>query len=123
MPYSVSLRNSVVTYVAGKGSALAPTTMYLAMYNGDPLGTGVQVGSRVAISSAMGTASNGQISNTAEIAWPRTTSALGTVTHLALFNAESGGTLFASGALASPVNVPANVTPTVPVGGLIISLT
>lgn len=123
MGYSTTLKNQVVTYIAGKGSALTPSTMYLAMYNGDPLGVGVQVGSRVAITNAMGVASNGSITNTSDIMWPRTTAALGQVTHVALFNAASGGTLFGAAALQSPVNIGANVTPTIPAGFLVISLT
>lgn len=123
MPYTATLKNSLVSYIAGKGTALTPVAMYLALYNGDPLGAGIQVGTRTEITSKMGTATNGQIMNTSEIQWPRTTSSLGTVTHVALFNAASGGVMFGSAQLASPVNIGANVTPTIPANMLVISLT
>lgn len=122
MGFASMLKNRLVTYVAGGGTALTPVPMYLALYNGDPEGTGIQVHTRVEVSSKMGTASGGQISNASEIAWPRTTVALGVVTHVALFDAASGGTLFGSGQLSQPVTIGANVTPTIPVGAFIISL-
>lgn len=71
---------------------------------------------------AMGSPTNGKITNNQIIYFPEATDSWGTVTHFGLFTAVSGGTPFLWGALSEPVNIPAGYVPLFRVGKLSISI-
>jgi hypothetical protein len=121
--FTVNTRNNVLGWLVGRANPPSIGPRYLAMYNGDPQAGGTEVYQRVEVTSKMGTPAAGSVSNTADIMWPRTTSSVGTVTHLAMFDASSGGTMLASGPLTASVVIGSNVTPTIPAGQLVISMT
>ena len=73
--------------------------------------------------TVMGTASDGQISNSnGTIFFPEAESSWGTITHFALYTTQSGNTPFYTGALTSAVTVPAEYIPIFRKNSFIIGL-
>jgi len=106
-----------------------PATVYVGLSTTDP---GVSVTeptggayARVAVtnnSTNFPAAVSRQKSNAATITFPTATGAWGTLTHLVLFTAATGGTLLASDALSASQSVLAGDVVVVPVAGLVVSM-
>lgn len=129
-------RNEIVDWVIGKADP-APVAgiRYVALFNGDPQGAGTEVtttirtAGRVAITTAMevaGTTTPGQSSNTAEIDFGAAAAgSTGTqITHIAIYDAQTAGTLLASDALTGGTQTVTEGNPVkIPVGSLTVSVT
>ena len=119
-----AILNRLANYLRGAGAPTAITAVYLEVFNGDPQGAGSSTqnaltgsANRINVTSALGAASAGVSTNASQIAVTASASSNTTVTHLALYDAVSGGNLLASKALASgtqtitagnPFNIPAS---------------
>lgn len=120
MPASNYLENKLIDHIFRGLTYTPPTTVYAALFTSDPLddnsGDEVTGGgyARVAVACSTSTwkstngltsgASSGTLgttSNAGAITFPTPTGAWGTVTHLGIFDAPSGGNLLAYGALTS----------------------
>ncbi len=101
--------NKVIDFVLRNQAFASPTTVYLAMFTAFAEGgTQTEVGSgngyaRQAVSFT--TAADGQIENDAAIDFPEPTAGWGTVTHVAIMDASSGGNVLAWAALSSSVTI------------------
>ncbi len=116
-------RNQCAQYLTGKGAPQAILGCYVDLYSGDPQGAGVSVlaalsgsGNRTNIASALGSGVNGVVTNAAEYLLIASVAAAASVSHIALFDAVTGGNLIASDSLPTgtksydigdPVRIPA----------------
>jgi hypothetical protein len=124
---------------ADRHSTLSLGTLYFALFNGDPLAAGVEptsVGGYARVAKANSAATFGTIAAGAtsasnsgasgEIAWPALTAlwSQSQVTHWAIFDNSTGGTMWYSGQLSSPI-VPTGVgdIPRIPAGSFQINAT
>jgi len=95
---SASIRNALIDHLTGTAT-YTPPTFYVALYTGDPAVAGVEVttpgtNGYSRQSPGLGAASNGLASNVADVVFgPVDTANWGNVTHVATFDAASGGTL------------------------------
>ena len=79
--------------------------------------------SRVSASgSSWSSASTGQTSNSQAITFPQASGSWGTITHFALFDADSSGNLLLSGALTTAKDIGAGDTPSFGAGDLVVTL-
>jgi hypothetical protein len=104
----MSLSNYLETALlnhAFRGSAYSqPAGLYLALFTSDPgeAGGGTEVsGGSYARQSFSGSVAGDTFTATANIDFPAATANWGTVSHVGIFDAASGGNLLASGALAA----------------------
>ena len=106
------LRNNLLDHSLGTAAYTMPSAVYLAAYVGDPGETGVEVSTldtgyaRQAVTFAG--ASAGSAASNAEVAFPVATANWGTVSHLALFDAQSGGNLLWYGPMATAKTIEVN---------------
>ena len=91
------LKNKLLDHAVGKTAFTKPDAVYLAAFVGDPEGAGTEVTANTTTDYirkviTWGTAADaGAISNTAEVDFGVAGSAWGTLTHLAIYDAESSG--------------------------------
>lgn len=132
MSFGNYLENELLDHVFGCGSRnfTAPTNVFVALSTADPGedGSGLAEPSggsyaRVSTgSAAWNVASGGVVNNASAVTFPQATAAWGTITHVALYDAASGGNLLASGALTSSKAVASGDTVEFAAGQLSISL-
>ena len=95
--FSNYLENAVINAVLRATSYTSPTTVYVGLYTTDPTdadsGTEVSGGSYARTSVAFDAPSNGVTQNTADLTFPTATASWGTVTHIGLHDASTGGNL------------------------------
>lgn len=95
--FSNYLENAVINAVLRNTSYTSPTTVYVGLYTTDPTdadtGTEVSGGSYARTSVTFDAPSNGVTQNTADLTFPTATASWGTVTHIGLHDASSGGNL------------------------------
>lgn len=104
--FSDYTEDKVLDHIVGKTSFTMPTC-YVAFSTADPLddasGMAEPAGSNYARITTTGgnwnASSGGSISNSADLTTPTASGAWGTLTHVALYDALSGGNLLAHGAL------------------------
>lgn len=126
MPFSSYADNKLIDHLLGSGTYTKPSATYVALYVGDPLGSGTEVstsGSGYARQSAAFTISTNTASNSADLEWPIATSAWGTITHAAIFDASSGGNMLVSAALLVSKTVTIGDIIRIPASDLTVTLT
>lgn len=81
-----------------------PTTIYVGLFTSAPGETGggteVSGGDYARQAATFDAAANGQTSNSADIVFPVATADWGTITHIALFDADTAGNMLYYGALS-----------------------
>ena len=106
MSFSNTFETHVLNYVFTSTSVTRPTAWYLALFTSNPAedasGTEVSTsGTAYARQSATFTVSGNTASNSAAIEYPTATASFGTVTHVGVFDASTGGNLIAYSALST----------------------
>ena len=106
MSFSNTFETHVLNYVFTSTSVTRPTAWYLALFTSNPAedasGTEVSTsGTAYARQSATFTVSGNTASNSAAIEFPTATASYGTVTHVGVFDASTGGNLIAYSALST----------------------
>ena len=95
----------ILDHCLGTVSWTMPAAVYLGLFTSDPGeatgGTEVSGGSYARQAVAFNAASGGATENTAEIAFPVATAAWGTITHVTIFDALTGGNRIWHGVLAA----------------------
>lgn len=97
----------VLDWLMTTGSATRPTTWFLALYTAAPSdsGGGTEVSgngySREAITFAAASSPGGTTNNTADVDFTASGGNWGTVTHIGIFTASTGGNLLWHGAMAA----------------------
>jgi hypothetical protein len=133
--FPAAIRNELVDWVIGKADpSPASGARYLALFDGDPQGSGSEVTStvraagRLSFTDAMevaGATSGGLSANTTEIDFGEAAvGSTGTqVTHIAIYSAATAGTLIASDALTGGIQTITEGNPVkIPVGDLSVSI-
>ena len=125
MSFSNTFETTVLTWVFTTGSATRPTAWHIALYTAAPddTGGGTEVsGSGYARQSVTFTISGNTASNTSALEFPTATGSYGTVTHVGVFDAASGGNLIAYAALTTSKAIDTGDVLRVPAGDLDITL-
>ena len=114
MPITTTVANQVVNHLVGRtGSLNFAGTVYLALSTSTPTAAGGNVTEpsgngytrkllgnyNQSYTQLMGAAASGQSENSEEIHFNKATGSWGTITHVCLYSAATGGTLLAYGAL------------------------
>lgn len=120
--------NAAMDWLMGGASPTRPTTRYVALHTGDPgeIGSNSEVGAGVGYSRqamTFGASSGGATSNASNIVFgPASGAGFGTVSHVSIWDASSGGNCLWKGALGASQAVAAGVAYTIPAGDLDLSL-
>ena len=127
MSFSDTFETHVLNYVFTATSLTRPTAWYLALFTSNPAddasGTEVSTsGTAYARQSAAFTVSGDTASNNAAIEFPTATASFGTVSHVAVFDASTGGNMIAYAALSSSKAIDTGDVFRVPSGDLDITL-
>jgi len=127
MSFSNSTETLVLNWLLTGGTATRPTAWYLALYTAAPgeAGGGTEVttvGTAYARQSAAFTVSGNTASNTSAIEFPTATATYGTVSHVGVFDASTGGNLIAYAALTTSKVIDTGDVLRVPAGDLDITL-
>lgn len=125
MSFSNYLETNVLGHVFGGSAYTAPTTLYLALFtsNPDEDGSGTEVtGGAYARQTVAFTVSGNTASNTAAVEYATATASFGTVSHVGVYDALSGGNLMAYAALTSSKTIDIGDVFRVPTGDLDITL-
>ena len=123
--FSDYLEDKVLDHVFGGNAYTAPSTLYVALYTVAPTDTGggTEVsGGAYARQSVAFTTTGNTTSNSAAVEYPTATSAFGTVTHVGVFDASTGGNLMAYATLSSSKTIDTGDVFRVPAGDLDITL-
>ena len=127
MSFSNTTETLVLNWLLTAGSATRPTAWYLALFtsNPDEDGSGTEVstsGTAYARQSAAFTVSGNTASNSAAIEFPTATASYGTVSHVGVYDASTGGNLIAYAALSTSKAIDTGDVLRVPAGDLDITL-
>lgn len=108
MAASDFLENALLGAVLKNTAYTSPAAVYLALFTSDPTdaGTGSEVSSGGYTRQALAFGGTGSsVSTTAAVAFTAAGAAFGTVTHVGIFDAATGGNLLLHGALTVPRTV------------------
>ena len=125
MSFSNYLENKLLLHTFGATAYTAPTTLYLAIHTTNPAedNTGTEVsGSAYARQTVAFTVTTSTASNTAAVEFPTATGSWGTLTHVGVYDALTGGNLLAYAALTTSKIISTNDVFRVPAGDLDITL-
>ena len=127
MSFSNFLETEILDHVFAGAAYTAPGTHYLALYTAAPgeTGGGTEVttsGTAYARQSVAFTTTGNTTSNSAAVEYPTATANFGTVTHVGVFDASTGGNLMAYATLSSSKNIETGDVFRVPTGDLDITL-
>lgn len=118
----------LLDFLMTSGTATRPTAWYVALYTAAPSdsggGTEVSTGGYARQSVAFNAASSpgGTTSNSGEVSFTATGADYGTVTHMGIFDASSGGNLLWHGALTASKTVADGDTLTFAVGNIDLTM-
>jgi len=106
MSLSNTFETHTLQYLFTATSVTRPTAWYIALFTSNPAedasGTEVSTsGTAYARQSATFTVSGNEATNSAAIEFPTATASYGTVTHIGVFDASTGGNLIAYAALTT----------------------
>jgi hypothetical protein len=127
MSFSNTFETHVLNYVFTSTSVTRPTAWYLALFTSNPAedasGTEVSTsGTAYARQSATFTVSGNEATTSAAIEFPTATASYGTVTHVGVFDASTGGNLIAYSALSTSKTVGTGDVFRVPAGDFDLTL-
>ena len=110
-------------------AAMAQPTLYIAVSTADPTDAGTGVAeplgngyARIATASSDWQRTDNVVDNVNELSFPEATGSWGTLTHIAIFDAASGGNMIAHAALGTSKAIAANETLRFPVGNITFSM-
>lgn len=106
---STFLTHKLFDHVLRGETYTPPSAIYVALYTSNPgdgdTGTEVSGGGYQRITATFSAASGRKTSNSAAVEFPEATGSWGTITHIGLRTASSGGNLLYYGELTSPVTI------------------
>jgi len=127
--FSTYLENKIIDHMLRNQSYTPPTTVYVALFTADNgleggVITGeVSGGSYARQALTLTAASDGESSNSSDIAFPQATADWGTITHVALMDASTGGNVLMYSALDASKTVNNGDTFKINAGDLDITVT
>lgn len=127
MSFSNTYETHVLNYVFTTTSVTRPTAWHLALFTSNPAenASGSEVstsGTAYARQSATFTVSGNTASNSGAVEFPTATASYGTVTHVGVYTASSGGDLIAYAALSTSKAIDTGDVFRVPAGDLDVTL-
>ena len=127
MSFSNHLETEILDHVFGGNAYTAPSTLYLALHtaNPDEDGSGTEVstsGTAYARETVTFTVSGNEATTSAAVEYSTATASFGTVTHVAVWDASTGGNMLAYAALTSSKAIDTGDVFRVPAGDLDITL-
>lgn len=126
MAFTSYTDNKLIDHLLGSNTFTKPSSLYVALYVGDPTSGGTEVStSSTAYSrqSAAFTISGGAATNTAQLQWSAATASWGTITHVAIFDASTSGNRLVDAALSSSKAIGIGDVLQIPAGDLDVTLT
>ena len=119
------LEDELLDHVLRNTAYTSPTTIFVALFttatDDAAGGTEVTGGSYARTSVAFNAPSAGTVDNSATVTFPTATASWGTVTHMALYDASSGGNRLYHGALTTSKTVDNGDVFTFPASNLTVS--
>mgnify|MGYP003627572654 CR=1 FL=1 len=125
MSFTDTFETRVLTWVFTASSATRPTAWFVALYTAAPndAGGGTEVsGAGYVRKAATFTVSGDTASNSGAIEYPTATGNYGTVSHVGIFDALSGGNLIAYAALTVSKTISTGDVLRIPAGDLDVTL-
>lgn len=125
MSFSDTFETDVLEWVFTTTSVTRPTAWYVALYTAAPSdsGGGTEVsGGGYARQSVAFTVTGDTASNSAALEWATATAGYGTVSHVGVFDAVSGGNLIAWAALSTSKTIDTGDVFRIPTGDLDVTL-
>ena len=125
MSFTDTFETRVLTWVFTASSATRPTAWFVALYTAAPndTGGGTEVsGGGYVRKAATFTISGDTASNSGAIEYPTATGNYGTVSHVGIFDASSGGNLIAYAALSVAKTISTGDVLRIPAGDLDVTL-
>lgn len=124
MAFLTSTANKIIDKILNNTDFSQPTSLYVSLHTADPSGTGaneVTGGSYARQSVSFNSASSKATSNSADIDFAGMPAV--TVTHVAIWDASSGGTVWWEGSLTAQKTTESGDTLRIPAGDLDVTLT
>jgi hypothetical protein len=126
MSLTNTFETTTLTFLFTAGAVTRPTAWYLGLFTSDPTETGAAgtevTGGGYVREAVSFTVSGNTATNNAAIEWSPATASWGTVTHIAIMDALSGGNMIASNALTVAKAIGIDDIIRVPAGDLDITL-
>ena len=125
MSFTNHLETELLDFAFTTGTATRPTAWYVALYTAAPndAGGGTEVsGSAYARQSVTFSVSGNTASNNGAVEYPTSTGSYGTVSHVGVFDASTGGNLLAYSALNVSKAIATGDVFRIPAGDLDITL-
>lgn len=127
MSFTNFLETEILDHVFGGNAYTAPATLYLALHtaNPDEDASGAEVstsGTAYARQTVTFTVSGNEATTSAAVEYSTATASFGTVTHVAVWDASTGGNMLAYAALTSSKAIDTGDVFRVPAGDLDITL-
>ena len=126
MAFTSYTDNALLGHLLGSTTYTKPSSLYVALFIGDPAGSGTEIstsGSAYARIAATFTISSGVATNTAAVEWATATSAWGSITWVAIYDAVTGGNQLVTAQLASAKTIGSGDVLRIPIGQLSVTLT
>jgi hypothetical protein len=105
MSLTNTFETTTLTWLFTADSATRPTSWYIGLFTSDPTDTGAAgtevSGGSYARTSASFTISGNEATNSAAIEFPEATGSWGTITHIGVMDASSGGNMIVHSALST----------------------
>lgn len=125
MSFSNNAENLLLNWVLTTGSVTRPTAWYVGLFTSDPTdadtGTEVSGGSYARTAVTFSVAGNAA-TNTAGVEFPAATASWGTVSHLAVYDASTGGNMIFHSALTTAKTITDGDVFRIPTGDLDFTL-
>jgi hypothetical protein len=126
MSMSDYLENKILNAVLRNTAYTSPSQVYIALFTSDPTdaGTGTEVngGGYARQPITFNAPSNGQVTNSMDILFPVATASWGTVTHIGIYDASTGGNLLFHGALTTSKTISTDDQLKIAAGDITITL-
>lgn len=119
--------NKVLDHLLGVSEFTMPSTVYLALFTSDPTDTGqagteVSGGGYVRQAVTASAASGGQSQNSQEVLFPEATEDWGVITHVGIYDSQTGGNMLLHSEVTNPREFLAGDSFRVDVGGLTVNI-
>jgi hypothetical protein len=126
MSMSDYLENALLNAVLRNTTYTSPSQVYVALFTSDPTdaGTGTEVtgGGYARQPVTFNAPSNGQVTNASDILFPVATASWGTVTHIGIYDASTGGNLLFHGVLTTSKTISTDDQLKIAAGDITITL-
>jgi hypothetical protein len=125
MSFTNDAETLVLQWLLTAGSATRPTAWYVGLFTAAPsdTGGGTEVSGNAYVREAVTFTVSGDLAtNGSAIEWPTATGNWGSITHIAVFDAATSGTMLLHGELATAKTISTGDVLRIPAGDLDITL-